>query len=213
MKDPIAELPPEIAKQIDPVWRKNETEYWAVRDSLLRKYADQWIGFADGRVVVSGASPVAVLHAAEDAARSPFVVCVGREEEPCRMRRSTFNYDPGYPGEPLPILSVEFRPVSGMPGVSLTGVIADTRRRCQRFAVGGLPAIAAWCGAWQTGMDGRNGWRQRRHSGFSDMGPDGRARVSLPVASRLHWQRADTRPRRVESAGSAISRAVIGADC
>jgi hypothetical protein len=107
MKDPIAELPPEIAKQIDPGWRKNETEYWATRDQLLRNDAGQWIGFADGKVVASGASPVAVLHAAEDAARSPFVVCVGREEEPCRMRRSAFPYDTGYPGEPLPILSVE----------------------------------------------------------------------------------------------------------
>lgn len=154
MKDPIAELPPEIAKQIDPVWRKNETEYWAVRDGLLRKYADQWIGFADGRVVASGASPVAVLHAAEDAARSPFVVCVGREEEPCRMRRSTFNYDPGYPGEPLPILSVEFRPVRGTPGVSLTGVIADTGADasalpwadCQQLQLGAALGRPAWMG-------------------------------------------------------------------
>src|SRR5687767_230782 len=53
----IEGLPPEIAKRIHPDWRKNETEYWAQRDILLRQYSDQWIGFADGRVIVSGTSP------------------------------------------------------------------------------------------------------------------------------------------------------------
>lgn len=105
MKDPVAQLPVEIAKQIDSVWRKNETEYWVSRDQLLRNYSGKWIGFADGGVVASGDSPVAVLHAAEDAALSPFVVCVGREAEPCRMRRSTFGYDASYPGEPLPVVN------------------------------------------------------------------------------------------------------------
>ena len=42
------------------------------------------------------------------------------------MRRVSFAYDGSYPGEPLPILAVEFRPVSGTPGVALDRVIADT---------------------------------------------------------------------------------------
>jgi hypothetical protein len=80
------QLPPEIAKQIHPDRRKNEADYWAVRDQLLDPYRGQWIGFADGRVVASGTSPVAVLQAAEATRLHPFFICVGREEEPCRKR-------------------------------------------------------------------------------------------------------------------------------
>jgi hypothetical protein len=42
------------------------------------------------------------------------------------MRRVSFSYDGSYPGEPLPILSLEFCPESGSPGVALDRVIADT---------------------------------------------------------------------------------------
>src|SRR5690349_12998872 len=119
-------LPPEIARQIDPAWRKNETAYWAARDQLLSQYQGQWVGFADGGVIASGSSPVAVFHAAEAMGRSPFVTCVGREYEPVRMRRASFAYDASYAGEPLPVLTLEFRQVSGAPGVVLDRVIADT---------------------------------------------------------------------------------------
>jgi Family of unknown function (DUF5678) len=88
MKSIADQLPAEIARQIHPDWRKNEVEYWAVRDQLLSQYQGQWIGFADGRVIASGTSPVEVLHAAQQSGRHPFVICVGREEEPCRIRRS-----------------------------------------------------------------------------------------------------------------------------
>jgi hypothetical protein len=130
MKSIADQLPPEIARQIHPDWRKNEAQYWAVRDQLLGQYKGQWIGFADGAVIASGTSPVEVLHTAQQSGRHPFVICVGREEEPCRIRRCAFPYDTGYPGEPLPTLSVEFRETS------------DPRhgRRCQRLAVGGLSA-------------------------------------------------------------------------
>src|SRR3989442_118503 len=126
MKSLADALPPEIARQVHPDWRKNEAAYWAVRDQLLGQYQGQWIGFADGTVIASGTSPVAVFHAAEATGRNPFVTCVGREDEPVRMRRISFAYDASYPGEPLPILTLEFRPVSGSPGVMLDRVIADT---------------------------------------------------------------------------------------
>ena len=126
MKSLADELPPEIAREIHPDWRKNEAAYWAVRDQLLSRYQGQWIGFAEGAVIASGTSPVAVFHAAEATGRNPFVTCVGREDEPTRMRRASFAYDSSYPGEPLPILTLEFRPVSGSPGVPLDRVIADT---------------------------------------------------------------------------------------
>jgi hypothetical protein len=45
------QLPPEIARQIHPDRRRNEAEYWAVRDQLLDQYQGQWIGFADDRVI------------------------------------------------------------------------------------------------------------------------------------------------------------------
>jgi hypothetical protein len=87
MKSLADNLPPEIAQQIDPEWRKNEADYWQVRDRLLAQYQGEWIGFAGGAVVASGRSPVAVFHAAEATACSPFFTCVGREDEPTRMRR------------------------------------------------------------------------------------------------------------------------------
>ncbi|HBI41780.1 MAG TPA: hypothetical protein DDY78_02860 [Planctomycetales bacterium] len=126
MKSIADQLPPEIARQIHPDRRKNEAAYWAVRDQLLDPYRGQWIGFADGVVVASGSSPVAVFHAAEASGRHPFIICVGREEEPCRIRRVAWPYDASYPGEALPLISVEFRQASGSPGVVLDRVIPDT---------------------------------------------------------------------------------------
>lgn len=122
----IDRLPPEIARQINPAWRHNEAEYWRLRTTLLSQYQNLWIGFADGEVIASGTSPVAVFHAAEASGRHPFVTCVGRENEPCRMRRNAFSYDTSYPGEPLPTLPVEIRASSGVPGVVFDRMIADT---------------------------------------------------------------------------------------
>ena len=126
MKSIVDQLPPEIALQIHPDRRKNELGYWSVRDQLLGQYRGQWIGFADGVVVASGSSPVTVFHAAEATGRHPFFICVGREEEPCRIRRATFPYDTGYPGEALPLISVEFRQSTGLSGVVFGRVIPDT---------------------------------------------------------------------------------------
>ncbi len=120
------QLPPDIARQLHPDRRKNEADYWNVRDQLLSQYQGQWIGFADGMVIASGTSPVSVFHAAEASGRHPFFICVGREEEPCRIRRVISSYDANYPGEALPLLSVEFRPTSGSPGVAMDRVIPDT---------------------------------------------------------------------------------------
>lgn len=96
MQSLITGLPPEIARRIHPDWRKNEAEYWAHRDELLAEYRDQWIGFADGRVIVAGSSPVEVFHKAQDSGKHPFVTCVGHEHEPSRMRRASFTYDTTY---------------------------------------------------------------------------------------------------------------------
>ncbi len=104
MKSIADQLPPEIAWQIHPDRRKNEAAYWAARDQLLDRHRGQWIGFADGKEIASGTSPVTVFHAAEATGLHPFFICVGREEEPCRIRRATFPYDASYPGESLPVI-------------------------------------------------------------------------------------------------------------
>ncbi len=142
------QLPPEIARQIHPDWRANEAAYWAARDRLLTAYQGQWVGFADGVVIASGQSPVAVFHAAEASGRHPFVTCVGHEDEPIRMRRANFPYDAAYPGEPLPVLAVEFRPVGGSPGVVLNQVIADT---------GADASALPWVDCQQLGLDPTRG--------------------------------------------------------
>jgi hypothetical protein len=126
MKSLADGLPPEIARQIHPDWRKNEAAYWRVRDQLLRQYQGQWIGFAGGKVVASDTRPVVAFHAAHQAAEHPYIICVGREDEPYRMRRATFAYDTNYPGEALPAIRAEFRRLSGVPGVLLDHVIPDT---------------------------------------------------------------------------------------
>jgi hypothetical protein len=126
MKSIIDQLPPDIARQIHPDRRKNEEAYWAVRDQLLDQYRDQWIGFADGQVIASGGSPVTVFHQAEATGLHPFFICVGREDEPSRIRRVSFPYDLSYPGERLPVMSVEFRQAMGSVGVLMDQVIPDT---------------------------------------------------------------------------------------
>jgi hypothetical protein len=116
---------------------------------LLAQYRDQWIGFADGAVIASGTSPVAVFHAAAATGRHPFVTCVGREDEPTRMRRVSLPYDGTYPGEPLPVLPVEFRPVSGSPGVLLDRVIPDT---------GADASALPWADCQRLHLDPAQGW-------------------------------------------------------
>jgi hypothetical protein len=86
MKSLADGFPPELAAVVSPQWRKNEADYWAARESLLETCRGRWVGFADGKVVATGASPVAVFHEAHAAAAHPFVTCVGREDVPCQMR-------------------------------------------------------------------------------------------------------------------------------
>jgi hypothetical protein len=152
MKRIADQLPPDIARQLHPDQIKNESDYWAVRDQLLPQYQDQWIGFADGRVIASGTSPVAVFHAAAAAAQHPFFICVGREEEPCRIRRASFPYDPGYPGEALPLIIAEFRLSSGFPGVVLDRVIPDTGADAS-VLLGRLSSPAFVSGYGRPGLD------------------------------------------------------------
>jgi hypothetical protein len=152
MKSLADGLPAEIAKQVHSDWRKNEAAYWAIRDQLLEQYRDKWIGFSDGAVIASGTRPVVVLSAARQLSPHPFVICVGREDQPLRMRRAIFGYDTSYPGEALPVLRVEFRATSGRPGIDFDQVIADTGADasafpwldCQRLqldAAQGLPGL------------------------------------------------------------------------
>ena len=119
-------LPTEIAQRVHPDWRKNEADYWTTRDEMLTQYRDQWIGFANGSVIVSGASPVEVFHKAQESGQHPFVTCVGREDEPCHMRRAAFSYDTTYPGKPLPVVTVEFRNQVESAGLVLDRVIPNT---------------------------------------------------------------------------------------
>ena len=83
-------LPPEVAAQVNPRWRENERGYRAARDRLLADYGGRWVAFADGAVIASGTSPVEVFQAGQSSGRHPFLIRVGAEGEPCRMRRASF---------------------------------------------------------------------------------------------------------------------------
>ena len=127
MKSLADALPPEIARQIHPDWRRNEAAYWAVRDQLLGQYQGQWIGFADGAVLAAASAPLEVFLAVRQAGRHPFVIRVGHEDEPWyRIRRASFAYDTAYPSAALPVVSAEFRSASGSPGLLLDRVLPDT---------------------------------------------------------------------------------------
>ena len=105
MKSLADALPPEIAQKIHPDWRKNETAYWAARDQLLSQYEGQWIGFADGAVIVAASTPLEVFLAFHQSGRHPFVIRVGHEDKPWyRIRRTSFAYDTAYPSTALPFL-------------------------------------------------------------------------------------------------------------
>ena len=148
MKSLLDGLPPEVAQRIHPDWQRNETAYWAVRDTLLPHYRDQWIAFTHGRVLVSGASAVEVLHAAQASGLHPFVTCVGREHEPSHMRRVVFAYDTTYPHEALPVIPVEFRAQEAAPGLVYEQVIPDT---------GADASALPWADCTQLALDPRHG--------------------------------------------------------
>jgi hypothetical protein len=148
MKSLLEGLPSEIVQKIHPAWQKNEAEYWANREALLPTYRDQWIGYADGRVIASGASAVEVLHAAQPSGLHPFVTCVGREHEPSRMRRAVFTYDTAYPHEALPVIAVEFRNQEAITGLACDQVIPDT---------GADASALPWSDCEQIPLDPRDG--------------------------------------------------------
>jgi hypothetical protein len=114
MKSLADGLPPEIAQQVHPDWRKNEAAYWAAHESLLPHYRGQWIAFADGAVLVAASTPLDVFLAIQQSGRHPFVIRVGHEDEPWyRIRRASFAYDTAYSSAALPVVSAEFRSASG----------------------------------------------------------------------------------------------------
>ncbi len=155
MKSLADQLPPEIARQIHPDWRKNEAVYSNERDRLLAQYRGQWIAFADGAVIVAASTPLEVFLAIQHSQQHPYVIRVGHENEPWyRIRRASYPYDSSYPGTALPIVDVEFRSVSGSPGVILDRVIPDTGADtttlpwpdCQRLRLDpavGVPGVIA----------------------------------------------------------------------
>lgn len=153
MKDPLAELPSEIAKQIDPAWRKTkqntgrcESGFFVVtrtNGSALRTAGWWRRELARSRYCMPPRTRRAAL----------LWFGVGREADPCRMRRSTFNYDSGIPASRCRSFR-EFRPVRGTPGISLTNVIADTGADasalpwadCQQLQLGAALGRPAWMG-------------------------------------------------------------------
>jgi hypothetical protein len=105
MKSLADALPPEIARQLHPDWRKNEAAYWVVRDQLLAQYQGQWIGFDNGAVIAAARTPLEVFLAIQHLSARPFVIRVGHEDEPSyRIRRTTFAYDTAYANAALPVL-------------------------------------------------------------------------------------------------------------
>lgn len=135
MKSMADALPPEIAQQIHPDWRKNEAEYWSMRGQLLSQYQGQWIGFADGVAIATASTPLEVFVAVQQSGKHPFVIRVGHEGEPWyRIRRTSFAYDTTYPSAALPVISMN----SARRGaqwacfsIASSPTPAPTQRRCR----------------------------------------------------------------------------------
>jgi hypothetical protein len=199
-------LPPDVARQIHPDWRKNEADYWAVRDRLLSQYQGQWVGFADGTVIASGTSPVGVFHAAQQSGRHPFVTCVGREEEPSRMRRVSFAYDTTYPDEALPLLSVEFRRTAGSPGLSLDRVIPDTGADASALPWADCQTLRLDPSQGVPGLMGGVGGSSAATIAFPHLGTAGRRGLPVPAAGGFCRNRTNPGPRRPEPFGDVVPR-------
>lgn len=139
------QLPPGIARQLHPDWRKNEAAYQSARDGLLPQYRGKWVAFADGAVIAVAGTPLEVFLAIRGSQQHPFVIRVGHESEPWyRIRRTSFPDDATYPSTALPIASVEFRATSGSTGVVLDRVIPDT---------GADTTTLPWADCQQLGLD------------------------------------------------------------
>ncbi len=195
MKSLIEGLPSEVAQRIHPDWRKNEEDYWAKREELLAQYRDQWIGYANGRVIVTGTSPVEVFHKAQESGEHPFVTCVGREHEPSRMRRAAFAYDTTYAGERLPVVTMEFRKQVGAPGLVVQGVIPDT---------GAEASALPWADCEQLNLDPRDG-----APGL--MGGVGQTAVGTVLFPAWAYLDGDTYPCRLQADFTSHER-ILGRD-
>src|SRR6266446_468966 len=195
MKSLADALPPEIAQKIHPDWRKNEAAYWSMRDQLLGQYQGRWIAFADGAVIAACKTSLEVLHTPGVVERHPFVICVGHEDQPYRIRRATFAYDPIYPGQALPLLSAEFRSVSGSAGLVLDRVIPDT---------GADVSVLPWSDCRQLHLDPTLGV-----SGLmGGIGGAGAATIgfSLPTSSRFRGSGANPGTGCTQPHGRAVPR-------
>lgn len=195
MKSLVEGLPPEVAQRIHPDWKKNEVDYWAHRGDLLARYRGQWIGFANGRVIVAGTSPVEVFHKGQESGEHPFVTCVGHEDKPSRMRRVSFAYDTTYPGEPLPVMMVEFRKRAASPGLVLARVIADT---------GADASALPWADCEQLELDPQDG-----APGL--MGGVGQTTVATVVFPAWTYLDGTTHPCRLQADFSGQER-ILGRD-
>src|SRR5262249_11990626 len=87
---------------------------------------------------------------------------VGHEDEPTRIRRVSFAYDASYPTEPLPILTLEFRPLSGSAGVPLDRVVADT---------GADASVLPWADCQRLHLDPARGRRIQMSGVAGSAGP------------------------------------------
>lgn len=195
MKSLADGLPPEIAAQVHPESRANEAAYWAARESLLARYNGQWVAFAGGAVIASGANPVAVLRAAHESGRHPFFVRVGAEDEPCQMRRAAFAYDASYPGMALPVLTAEFRASSGSPGVVLDRVIPDT---------GADASALPWPDCQAVGFSPAQGF-------FGQLGGVGGSRITTLTFFALVWLDGQEHPCRLHADFASHER-ILGRD-
>ena len=119
-------LPPEVAAAVHPQWKGNERSYWEHRDQLLAEHRGHWIAYDSGEVVVSGDSPADVLHRSKQMARHCYLVRVGCEDQPCRMRRVTFAYDRSYGEEPMPVIELDFKKAVDGLSARFDRVIVDT---------------------------------------------------------------------------------------
>jgi len=207
MKSLADELPAEFATLVHPDWRKNEADYWAARDSLLKDFDGQWVAYSDRAVIAHGRSPVDVLHAGVGSGRHPFVTCVGHEDQPTHIRRASFAYDTSYPVEPLPVMSAEFRATSGSAGVTLDRVIPDTGADATVLPWSDCQLLSLDPSQGVPGPDRRNRRRLGRHTDISDLGVARRHRVPLPGAGRPPGPRTNPRPGHSEPARHPLSRA------
>lgn len=99
----------ERLKEIEEGFRKDEQDYWKMRDELFKKYKGKWVAVHKGRVVACGDDMIELIQASLKEDGYAYTNKVGDEDKlRFKRRRVSFAYNTDYSPSALPQVRVKF---------------------------------------------------------------------------------------------------------